>query len=52
LPRWTPVSRQKLLDTPIPVELEQIQDVSVSDERARPLATTVVQLMLFEEQER
>ncbi|GAC1402867.1 MAG: hypothetical protein NVSMB49_19560 [Ktedonobacteraceae bacterium] len=50
LPRVTSDFRQKLPETPIPVELEQIKGVSVSDERVSLLATTVVQLMLFEEE--
>ncbi len=52
LPRLASGSWRNLSNTPLPIKLEQGNSVSVSDERARPLATTVLQLMLFEEQER
>ena len=48
LPRLTAHSQWSLPDTPIPVEPEKLQDVSIPAESA--LTTTVVQLMLFEEQ--
>lgn len=51
LPRLAPGFRRTLPNTPIPAELETIKDASVSDKSAKSLTTTVMQIMLFEEQE-